>query len=351
VLSIVIPTYNERDNIPVLFKRISESLRGVEYEVVVVDDNSPDGTADLVSELRSVYPNVKVVRRAGKLGLSSAVLDGIKHACGDVIAVMDADLQHPPEVLPVMYGEILKGADVVIASRYIRGGSVGSWSFLRKLISRVAIVMAKILVPRARGVGDPISGYFMFRRDVIKGCELNPKGFKILLEVLARGKYSKVSEVPYTFGVRYSGRSKLSPYEVLNYVHHLLTLTPYVRVVKFGLVGLVGTVVNLTTLYILTYLAGIEHFISSAAAIELSIINNFTLHEVWTFRDRRVGRWVFRLLKFHLSTSASVLTQYATSQALHYILGMESVISQFSGIVVGFVINYVLSSKVVWGGG
>jgi len=347
LISVVVPTYNERDNIVELIRRIDNALKGIDYEVVVVDDNSPDGTADVAEGLSKDYP-VRVVRRPGKLGLATAVLDGVRSSRGDYVVVMDADLQHPPEVIPKMYEELIKGYDIVIASRYVVGGSVGGWGLTRRLISKTAILIAKLLIPRVRGIEDPISGFFMFRKEVLEGVSLSPKGFKILLEVLVKGRYSRVSEVPYTFGVRVRGTSKLSSKELINYITHLLTLTPYKTLLKFLVVGSIGTLVNLGVLYVLRYFLSVEHLIASALSIEASIINNYILHELWTFKDRRLGSWLVRLLKFHGSTALAVTTQYVVSQLLHYVLGVESIISQFVGILLGFVINYILSTRFVW---
>ncbi len=347
----VIPTYNERENLEELIIRINNALKGFKYEVVVVDDNSPDGTAELAEELSRRYP-IKVVRRPGKLGLASAVLDGVRACSGGLIVVMDADLQHPPELIPKMVYEALNGYDLVIASRYVEGGTISGWGIHRRLISRVAILLAKLLIPRARGVKDPISGYFLFRREVVSSVmnDLSPRGFKILLELLVKGRYSKVAEVPYEFRVRLRGRSKLGLGELIDYVVSLINLTPYLRLIKYLIVGAVGTAVNLGALYLLRYMLSVEHFIASAAAIEASIISNFVLHEHWTFRDRRAGKWVFRLVKFHGSTLAAVVVQYITSQALHYGLGVESVLAQLTGIVIGFAVNYALSNRYVWSG-
>jgi len=347
LISVVVPTYNERDNIVELIRRVDNALKGIDYEVVVVDDNSPDGTADVAEGLSKDYP-VRVVRRPGKLGLATAVLDGVRSSRGDYVVVMDADLQHPPEVIPKMYEELIKGYDIVIASRYVVGGSVGGWGLTRRLISKTAILIAKLLIPKVRGIEDPISGFFMFRKEVLEGVSLSPKGFKILLEVLVKGRYSRVSEVPYTFGVRVRGTSKLSSKELINYITHLLTLTPYKTLLKFLVVGSIGTLVNLSVLYVLRYFLSVEHLIASALSIEASIINNYILHELWTFKDRRLGSWLVRLLKFHGSTALAVTTQYVVSQVLHYVLGVESIVSQFVGILLGFVINYILSTRFVW---
>ncbi|MEM2757314.1 MAG: glycosyltransferase family 2 protein [Sulfolobales archaeon] len=350
MLSIIVPTYNERDNIEELIRRVGKSLDGVEYEVIVVDDNSPDGTAEVAEGLSKEFP-VRVVRRPSKLGLASAVLEGFKASRGDYVVVMDADLQHPPELIPKMYEYALKGYELVIASRYVFSGSVSGWGFTRRLISKTAIILAKLLIPKTRGVKDPLSGFFLIKRDSLVGVGLSPRGFKILLELLVKGRYVRVYEVPYHFSVRLRGKSKLSFKELMNYLLHVITLSPYNTLLKFLIVGSLGTIINLGVLYLLRYLVGLEHVVSSALAIEASVINNYSLHERWTFRERRLGNWVHRLLKFHITTSLAITTQYVTSQILHYVSGLESVLSQFVGILLGFTINYVLSKRYVWSGG
>lgn len=350
LISIVVPTYNERENIGELLRRIDRALsaENIAYEVIIVDDNSPDGTADYAEELSRTYP-VRVLRRPGKLGLSSAVLDGVKASKGSVIAVMDADLQHPPEVLPLMLRELMgNGCDLVIASRYVKGGSVGNWSFLRKVISKGAILVARILLPKVRSVKDPMSGYFMFKREAVESCmeHMNPRGFKILLEVIVKGNLSRVCEVPYTFGTRYRGKSKLSTKEVVNYLLHVLNLAPdYVR---FAIVGATGTAVNLGILALLRYVFGVPHAYASAAAIEASVINNFVLNDVWTFKSSKKAGALRRFIKFHLSSALGLLTQWLVSYVIYYAVLNQSIIAQLIGILAGFIVNYMLSKKFVW---
>jgi len=223
-LSIIVPTYNEAQNLPELFKRIEAPLKGIPHEVIVVDDNSPDGTASVAQGLRK-HGNVKVYRRNRRMGLSSAIMDGVKLAESDLIAVMDADLQHPPELLPRMLKRMSKGHDIVIASRYVEGERIKDWDLIRRAVSKGAIALAHLLLPKTRSVKDPISGFFLVKRAVIEHLEIiNPSGFKILLEILARASYGSIAEVPYIFTSRRRGKSKLSLKEVINYVHFLLKL-------------------------------------------------------------------------------------------------------------------------------
>lgn len=347
MITIIIPTYNERDNLEELLRRIDSSIRNsADYEIIVVDDNSPDGTASLALELSRQLP-VRVILRPSKMGLSSAVLDGFRAARGELLCVMDADLQHPPELLP----ELLRRArehDLVIASRYVSGGSVEGWSFLRRLISRGSIFLARLLIPRARSVRDTSSGYFIVRRSCLNLDEINPRGFKILLEVLVKGKCGSICEVPYSFGLRRSGESKLGFGTMLSYAIHLLELSsPFLR---FTIVGAIGTLVNLLSLWLLRYPLALEHEIASITAIEVSVLNNFLLNDIWTFRGRRRGGFLRSLLGYHFTNSLGIATQFIASSLLHRLAGLESVISQFIGILIGFILNYSLSRRLVWWG-
>jgi len=224
MLSVIVPTYNERENIVELIERVEAALKEVNFEIIVVDDGSPDGTADAAEELNKIYGNVRVHRRPGKMGLASAIMDGINLAKSDVVAVIDADLQHPPEFLPEMFSKIMEGYDLVIASRYVEGGGIEGWGLGRRLISKGATGLAHLLLPKTKKVKDVMSGYFMLRKSILAGVKLNSKGYKILLEILAKGKYRSVAEVPYTFKPRVRGKSKLKFNEILNYMQLLFNL-------------------------------------------------------------------------------------------------------------------------------
>ncbi len=230
VLSIIVPTYNESQNIPELFKRIESVFNGFPFEIIVVDDNSPDGTADLAESLNLKYGNVSVCRRSGKLGLSSAVLHGFDNARGNILAVIDADLQHPPEILSRIYDEISNGNDLVIASRYVKGGGIENWKFSRKMFSRGAILLAHMLLPRSRKIKDIMSGCFMVRKEILNKARLNPLGFKILLEIISKCNFGKVTEIPYVFTNRINGRSNLNRKEMKNYLVLLGRLFYYSRI-------------------------------------------------------------------------------------------------------------------------
>ena len=224
LLSVVIPTFNEGGNIENLVSQIDEALEGINYEIIFVDD-SKDNTPDIIKEVSKKYPSVRHYHRENKSGLATAVLDGFRIARGDYIACMDADLQHPPIVLKYMYKAIVVGgADVCVPSRFIPGGNDGGLNAYRKFVSGTARKMGQVILPCLRKFTDPTSGLFMFRRGVIDNVELKPIGWKIMIEVLAMGNYSKVIEIPYQFHQRTEGESKLSGKVTLEYIKQLFEL-------------------------------------------------------------------------------------------------------------------------------
>lgn len=224
-LSLIVPTYNEGDGIAQLLERTAGVLSqaGIDAELLVVDDNSPDGTADLVEQLGERLP-VRVLRRPGKLGLASAVIDGWTRARGSLLGVMDADGSHDPSILPAMVEAVLADrCEVAVGSRYIPGGGMGDWPWFRQLISRVAVALGSFICP----VKDVTSGFLVLRRSVVENVALDPIGFKIGLEVLVRGHYTRFCEVPYVFKDRERGSSKLNLREVRNYLIHLARLVAH----------------------------------------------------------------------------------------------------------------------------
>ncbi|MEM4718150.1 MAG: polyprenol monophosphomannose synthase [Desulfurococcaceae archaeon] len=224
-VSIIIPTYNERENIAVLIDELAKYVSKYSYEIIVIDDNSPDGTADIAESLSKRYP-IKVLRRPCKMGLTSAIYDGFSISNGDILVVMDADLQHPPSVVPRLV-ERAQECELVVASRYTKSGGTEKWSSLRKMISRGAIVLAWLIIPECRGVKDAVSGFFAVRRELIsKWRPIVPNGYKALVEILASAKPSRVCEEPYTFRARARGGSKLGLKVILSYMKLLFVLKP-----------------------------------------------------------------------------------------------------------------------------
>jgi len=209
-LSVIIPTYNERENLPLLVDELSSILsESMAHEIVVVDDNSPDGTGQVADDLGKKNCNVRVVHRPAKMGLASAVIDGLKGSHGDSVVVLDADLQHSPKLLETLFNEITNGADLAIASRYIDGGGINRCDPWRKIVSKGATFLTRTLLPHIRIIRDPLSGYFMFKRSIIVETQLSGMGWKILLEILVKGKCKRIVEVPYVLEPRLTGKSKL----------------------------------------------------------------------------------------------------------------------------------------------
>jgi len=352
--SILIPTYNEHDNIAPLLERIAGAIPGNDYEVVFVDDDSRDGTSELINALSSKYP-ARVVVRKDKKGLASAVVDGFGLVATDTVVVMDADLQHPPEIIPSLIKAIRDGADIAVASRYIPGGGTAGWSRTRKLISSGAIMLAHVLLPQSRKVKDPMSGFFAFKSSVISGVTLTPIGYKILLEMLVVGKAGKVTEVPFMFQPREKGKSKLDASQEIEYLKHLFSLMrrsgELARFLKFCLVGGSGVIVNEGLLWLLTDKARLFFMLSSAIAIETSIITNFILNHRFTFADLKgkgVKSYLTRLGQFNLVSLIAVginlglLWLFKTEFGVHYL------IANLIGIAVSMLWNFFANNLWTW---
>ena len=237
LISLVLPTYNEAQNLPRLIPRLTSVLEGegVPFEIIVVDDDSPDGTWALAGQMALTDRRLRVIRRRGERGLATAVVAGWKAAQGEILGVMDADLQYPPEGLPALLRTIGADAalDVVVASRYAPGARLGAWSLRREILSHAAIALAKIALPRALGqLQDPNAGYFLMRRRVIEDVDLRPRGYKILIEVLARGHWQRLVEIPHAFEGRHEGTSKLGVRQMVEFLSHLARLVWETRVTK-----------------------------------------------------------------------------------------------------------------------
>jgi dolichol-phosphate mannosyltransferase len=227
-LSIVLPTFNEAQSIAAVVEQLSavlDAIRDLKYEIIVVDDDSPDQTWNCALQLAANFPCLRVMRRQGERGLSGAVVRGWQIAQGRILGVMDADLQHPPEIAAKLWTEIARGVDLAVASRHTPGGGVSNWKLHRRMISRGAQFAGLLVLPEVLAkVKDPMSGYFMIRRSVLEELELHPVGYKILIELLGRARVRSIAEVAYTFRERADGRSKLTSRIYLQYLYHLVLL-------------------------------------------------------------------------------------------------------------------------------
>ena len=314
MISIVIPTFNESENIETMIRRTAEVLReaGEKYELIVVDDNSPDGTADLAEALKDSC-SVRVVRRAGRLGLATAVLDGWAAAKGDLLGVIDADLQHPPEVLVALArGLRNSNAQVAVASRKVPGGGMKEWSRVRQFISWGSTRLAYVLLGDAlSGTTDPLSGMFMVTAEVVRGRQMRPQGYKILLEVLARGEYSKVIDVPYIFESRTEGESKLGPRQSWEYLTHLVQLS--FGTVRgrmqwgFGAAALLGAGVNFAGLSFLWAQSTWPVLLRAAVAGEAGLLTAYLLSFLLgAAAGRNFSGRTFNFFRYHVARAAGL---------------------------------------------
>lgn len=368
-VSIIVPTYNERENIVKLARRLDAVMKGkgIEYELVVVDDNSPDGTAEAIKEAsKELWGSVKVIVRKNERGLASAVLRGFEEANGKYLIVMDADLQHPPEDIPKIVEKLRSGCDIVVASRYTKGGGIENWSMLRKVISKGATLLAWIALPKARGVSDPMSGFFGVRREVVEdGLRRNvysPKGFKILLEIIAKSDAKKICEVPFIFRNRLAGKSKLGSKVIIEYVEHLLKLSfetgEMKRMLIFATIGAGGIVVNEGMLYVSYEILGLRNLgdiglsLSALVGFESSVLFNFVLHDTITFKDmvsdKKLKARFKRFFHYHNASIAGLIVQVAVLLGLVSV-GLHYLIANLIGIILGLGVRYSLSVLKAWG--
>lgn len=344
-LSIVIPTYNEKENIKDLIVGVQKEFRNykINGELIVVDDGSPDGTAKLVESLKKKYNNLFLIERGGKLGLSSAVLDGWKKAKGDVLGVMDADLSHPIDKIHELYEPITKGkSDFSIGTRYIRGGAIKGWNFKRKLMSRIATIFAKPFT----SIHDPMSGFFMIKKEGLQGIDLNPKGFKILLEVVLKAKYKKISEIPIVFIDRQKGKSKAGFGEIIYYLKNLMGYWKYRRKVvdqflKYTAVGAIGTVVNLLVLYFFTSIVGLYYLVSAVFAFIIAVTNNYFLNKIWTFEEKIKDKLFTKWGKFLIVSLFGLVTNLVFLWFFTEIVGLYYLVSQVIAIVSATFVNFI----------
>src|SRR6476469_11129806 len=354
-LSVVVPTFNERDNVTTLFRRLEATLSGIAWEVIFVDDNSPDGTWDVVRGLAQQDPRVRCIRRIGRRGLSGACIEGILASSAPCAAVIDADLQHDETQLPKMLALLQGGeADLVVGSRYVEGGSADSFNKSRAGASAFASSIAK----RALGVSiaDPMSGFFMIRADRFGELapQLSTQGFKILLDIVAtaQGKLRTI-EVPYTFGSRQHGESKLDSMVALDFLGLVLAkLTGDVvslRFLLFAMVGSIGLVVHLSALFIALEIFNWPFPEAQAFGAVVAMTSNFILNNFLTYRDQRLkGFAILRgLLLFYLVCSVGLFANVGVAFSVY---DQEPIwgLAGAAGALMGVVWNYAMSGLFVW---
>ena len=356
-VSIVIPTYNESANLPILAERLAAALAGRDWELVVVDDDSPDRTWEVAEHLSPHYP-VRAIRRIGRRGLSSAVVEGLHGAYGKKLVVMDADLQHDPTRVPALI-DSLDNNQVAVGSRYVDQGSTGEWGGRRLAYSKFATMLCRLFL--GIGVSDPMSGFFALRKDyftAIAGA-LRPRGYKILMEILYRGKPERVEEVPIVFGKRLAGESKLGSIVAVDYVISLLEMRVGIELrqfIRYAVVGLSGVVVNLAVLHGLKYFnqSMNENYSLRASIIAtiFAMISNYFLNNFWTFRDFRLtGRnQLSGMIRFAGVSGTGALINISVTWFLQSVTngGLPLTVATLIGIVISTVWNFELNSRVTW---
>jgi len=362
-LSVVLPTHNEAPHIDEVVEQLIASLGAIpalSYEIIIVDDDSPDRTWEKALSLAHKFPQVRAIRRQGERGLSTAVLRGWQMARGEVVGAMDADLQHPPQTIAELWRAMTHGADLAVASRYIEGGGVSDWRLGRRMISRAAQLMGLVVLPEVAGkLSDPMSGYFLIRRSSLEGRELKPVGYKILLEVLARGDIGKISEVPYIFREGDHIASRVSPSVGAQYLRHLGRIRIYLlknsQFVRFCIVGATGTFIDTAMLFLLsdprTLGWGLTR--SKIIAAELALTNNFIWNDLWTFGKFSSHQTGFRqrlrrFFKFNLLCSVGIILNLIILNIGFNVFHMNRYIANLSAIFLVTFWNYNTNRKLSW---
>jgi len=354
-LAVVVPTYNEIGNIDELVQRVERSLVGSNWELIFVDDDSPDGTAARILEIARHNPRVRLLQRIGRRGLSSACIEGMLSTAAPYLAVIDADLQHDESLLPIMLGALrTEDLDIVVASRHTPGGGVGEWDKRRQAMSRFASRLGRVLIKAE--LADPMSGFFMLQADVLQACvrKLSGVGFKILLDIFASApRPLRFKELPYEFRERAAGVSKLDHAVLWEYLLMLIQKavgpTIPVRFIAFSLIGGLGVAVHMATLWVLYQGMGLAFVTGQAAAALVAMTTNFFLNNLLTYRDMRLrGRQlVWGWISFVLACSVGAVANVGIAT---YLFQADSywVISALAGILVGAVWNYAVTAVYTW---
>jgi len=353
-LSVVIPTFNEAQNVPLVVARLTQALTGIRWEVIFVDDNSPDGTAAVVRDIAALNARVRCIRRIGRRGLAGACIEGLLASSASAIAIMDADLQHNETLLPRMLDDIREGADLTIGSRFAEGGGAdGGLSRSRRRRSRLATEVAK----RTLGVrlSDPMSGFFMMRRSLLDAIapKLSTQGFKLLLDIVASSPPSlRIVERPFEFRPRIHGHSKLDSLVVLEFLGLILAKLSgdwlSIRFMLFALVGTTGLLVHVWVLQQALAL-GLAFDWAQTVAAFAAMTSNFILNNQFTYRDQRLGGWsaLRGLLTFYAVCSIGAVANVGVA---HWFYGGRSTwwLAGTAGALMGAVFNYAASSVFTW---
>ena len=354
-ITIVIPTFNERENIDPIINAIEYSLKSISWEAIFVDDNSPDGTADHIQNIARTNPRIRCIRRVGRRGLSSACIEGILASSSPYVAVMDADMQHDEAILPDMLNALSQEKNhIVVGTRYLKGGSTGTLASDRIIISKLATRLGRLFLKV--DISDPMSGFFMIQKEYFNKIynKLSAKGYKILLDILISSKTEiKIKEIPYVMRSRHRGESKLDTLVVWEYL--MLIADKYFgrifppRFILFIMVGAIGVVVHLSALYILHKTLLMDFILSQTLSTMIAMTNNFILNNIFTYRDMRLRGFQFirGLVSFYISCSIGALLNILCAEYL-FNLAIPWIISGFIGAVIGSIWNYAINSTITW---
>jgi len=353
-VSIIVPTYNEGDNVRAIVDCIIQVMVNVSYsyEILFVDD-SDDQTILELEKLAQSYHFVCFYHRDNMRGLGTAVVEGFKKARGQYLIVMDADLQHPPELIPQILEVLNKGTDLVIPSRFIIGGSDGGLNWQRKVVSWTARTLAGIALKKARPVSDCTGGFFGLHRKVVEGLSLNPIGWKILLEIIVKGSYKSFEEIPYAFHARQANLSKMNFKEQYNYIKHIVALVTSSpsdrRFILFCAIGSLGLLVNMLFFSIMMYLSN-QAIFSSVTASSLAMVHNYIWNDLVTWKDiknyRHAGRFS-RFVRFCIVCTLGILIT-ALVVKIFTILNWNPYLGQFTGILVAVTWNFIINNVWTW---
>lgn len=355
-LSIVVPTFNESANIAELVRRLGTVLQGVRWEVVFVDDDSPDDTAQFVRSLASHDPHVRVVHRIARRGLSSACIEGVLATSAPYVAIMDADLQHDESILPKMLSALRSGGfDIAVGSRYVEGGGIGDWDDKRASISRLATRLSHLVVPH--DLHDPMSGFFMITRQAFmdRVRNLSSLGFKILMDLFASGKTPlRFVEVPFRFRSRFAGESKLDGHVAWDFgmllLDKLVGRWIPVRFISFGMIGAAGVLVHMAILAALYRTGHASFSVGQTIATMGAMVFNFTINNLLTYRDAKLRgmKMLKGLMTFSLACSVGAIANVGIAQYL-FEHRQGWIPAAIGGILVGAVWNFATSSFYTWG--
>ncbi len=354
-VSIIVPVFNERDNLVELTERIRDCLGDIAWEIIYVDDDSPDRSAELARELAGRDSRVRCIQRISRRGLSSACVEGMLSSSAPYLAVIDGDLQHDETLLPQMLAALKAGdLDMVVGSRYAQGGGIGEWDAGRVRLSKMGMRLSRLLVPEA--LTDPMSGFFMMRRSVLEGAvrKLSNIGWKILIDLFASSAQPlRFKELPYRFRLRQAGDSKLDSLTAWSYAMLLLDkmvghIIP-VRFIAFCIVGAVGVAVHFSVLTLLFHFSHLGFTAGQAIATICTMTFNFAVNNVLTYRDQRLRgvRWLRGWLWFNLACSVGALMNVGLATYVNQVSGTRY-LAAMTGILVGAVWNYAVTKRLTW---